>query len=334
LRQIDETQHEQQPAPRTLKKQEGVRIGKVMVLAQESRAALNEYTQRLRVQSYQVRETEHFVVCQKRSSNRTILLHVFGRHEIDADLICFIEHELAPSGIIASAQEFGAMLFAVIASPFPAPRNQDGIWLHFCLNTLSRLREQLAHPPVSIPSVSYITPFAAMYRRVFELCIGESLLDVGCSFGFLPVLLAEHAPDVRITGCDNNPDALRFSSDLSRATGTQHVTLTLRDVLAANFLDLGRFDTVIAIHLLEHLTEQELPVALTHLLRATSKRLLIAVPYEEKVQPLFGHHQAFTPEKLHAWGKWCVERLGENSRYWCEDLMGGLLVVDRPLEEK
>ncbi len=334
MRQIDETQHEQQPAQRTLNRQEGVRIGNVIVLAQENRAALEEYKQRLLAQSYQVHETEHFVVCQKRSSNRTILLHLFGQHEIDADLICFIEHELAPSGLIASAQEFGAILFAVIASPFSSPRDQHRIWLHFSLNTLTRLRVQIAHPPQSIPSVSYIAPFAAIYRRVFELCVGQSFLDVGCSFGFLPVLLAEHALDSCIVGCDNNPDALRFSSDLAGVTGTQQFTFALRDVLAANFLDLGRFDSVIAIHLLEHLTEQEFPVALAHLLEATSKRLLIAVPYEEKVQPLYGHHQAFTLEKLHFWGKWCVERLGENSRYWCEDLMGGLLVVDRSFEEK
>ena len=85
---------------------------------------------------------------------------------------------------------------------------------------------------------------------------------------------------------------------------------------------------------LEHLPEQELPVALAHLLKITAKRLLIAVPYEEKIQSLYRHHQAFTSEKLHTWGKWCVERLGENSRYWCEDLMGGLLVVEWPLEEQ
>lgn len=334
LRQIDETHPEQQQAKRPWNKQEGVKIGKVMVLAQENRAALNQYTQRLVAQTYQAYETEHFVICQQRPSGQTILLHVFGRDEIDADLICFIERELAPFGIITSAQEFGAVLFAVIASPFPAPRNQHRIWLHFCLNSLSRLREQISSPAQSMPSVSYIAPFAAMYRRVFELCVGQNYLDVGCSFGFLPVLLTEHVPDARIVGCDNNPDALRFSSDLATATATTHVTFTLRDVLAANFADLGRFDTVVAIHLLEHLPEQELPVALAHLLKITAKRLLIAVPYEEKIQSLYGHHQAFTSEKLHTWGKWCVERLGENSRYWCEDLMGGLLVVDRPLEEK
>lgn len=334
MRQIEETQPGQQQVQRTWNKQEGVKIGNVIVLAQENRAALNQYTQRLLAQAYQVHETEHFAICRKRSSGQTILLHVFGRDEIDADLICFIEHELAPFGILASAQEFGAILFAVIASPFPAPRNQHRIWLHFCLNSLSRLREQIVSPAQSMPSVSYIAPFAAIYRRVFELFVGQSFLDVGCSFGFLPVLLTERVPNARIMGCDNNPDALRFSSDLASATATSHVTFTLRDVLAANFLDLGRFDTVIAIHLLEHLPEQELPVALAHLLQTTAKRLLIAVPYEETVQPLYGHHQAFTPEKLHTWGKWCVERLGENSRYWCEDLMGGLLVVERPLEEQ
>lgn len=315
-------------------KQEAVRVGKVTVLACPDRQRLHQFTQRLLAHAYQVQETPHFVVCRKTSEEKTILLHTFSQAEIDADLICIIEQELTASCLFTSAQDYNAVLFAVMASTFPSPRNQQLIWRHFCLTTLARLRVLIAqHPLPSPPPVSHIVPFAAIYQRVMEYLVGQSLLDVGSSFGFLPVLLAEHMADITLVGCDNNPDAISCSIDLAAVTHADRVTFLLSDVLSPDFPAMGQFDTVTAIHLLEHLTEAELPVALLHLLQVTAKRLLIAVPYEEKVQPLYGHQQAFTPEKLHFWGNWCVERLG-GGRYWCEEVMGGLLVVDRSFAEQ
>ncbi len=315
-------------------KQEAVRVGKVTVLACPDRQRLHQFTQRLLAHAYQVQETPHFVVCHRPTAQKTILMHTFSQATIDADLICIIEQELLALGMLASAQDYNAVLFAVMASTFPSPRNQQLIWRHFCLTTLARLRVLIAQHPLPLPPpVSHIVPFATIYQRVMERLVGQSLLDVGSSFGFLPVLLAEKMADVTLVGCDNNPDAISCSTDLAAVTHADQVTFLLRDVLAPDFPTVGHFDTVTAIHLLEHVTEEELPVALTHLLRVTSKRLLIAVPYEEKVQPLYGHQQAFTREKLLFWGNWCVETLG-GGRYWCVEVMGGLLVVDRSSAEQ
>jgi SAM-dependent methyltransferase len=312
-----------------LGKQEAVRVGSLIVLAQHDQKALNQQKRNFLAKGYRVSETRHFVVCQKQSSHQTVLIHTFGQGEMDADLICFIEDELHSFGIIPSAKEFGATLFAVLASTFPSPRDQRAIWQRFCLNTLEGLRDQIAHPPSMPPQVSYIAPFATIYQRVFDLYTGQSFLDVGCSFGFLPVLMAERVPGIYIVGCDNNPDAISLSTDLAKITGVRHVTFTLQDVLHATILDLGTFDTVAALHLLEHTPERDLPMIFMHLLRMTSKRLIIAVPYEQQATSAYGHEQVFTQEKLKQWGQWCVESIGGTSRYWCEDVAGGLLVVDR-----
>ncbi len=334
LNQLEQELHGRETARLNGGKQEGVRVGKVTVLASPDRQRLHHFTQRLLVHAYQVQETPHFVVCHQPTEHKTILMHTFSQATIDADLICIIEQELAASGLLASAQDYNAVLFAVMASTFPSPRNQQLIWRHFCLTTLARLRVLIAqHPQPLPPPVSHIVPFAAIYQRVMERLVGQSLLDVGSSFGFLPVLLAEHMANVTLVGCDNNPDAISCSTDLAAVTHADQVTFLLRDVLAPDFPTVGHFETVTAIHLLEHVTEEELPIALTHLLRVTSKRLLIAVPYEEKVQPLYGHQQAFTREKLLFWGNWCVENLG-GGRSWCEEVMGGLLVVDRSSAEQ
>ena len=333
MRQTEETSFQQQRLQRSMKKQEGVRVGNLIVLAQPDRVSLNLYREYLRNQSYHISQTKHFVICQQPSSHRVILLHIFKQGEINADLIRFIEEELPAFGIIESEKQFGATLFAVLASTFSAPRDQPAIWRRFCLNTLDSLRNHIAHPDLITPT-SYIGPFAAIYRRAFDLFTGQSLLDVGCSFGFLPILTAERYPQARIMGIDKNPDAITFSTDLAAITGTHSMTFTLLDLLSEDFLKQGSFDTVTAIHLLEHLTEQDIPTALAHLLKVTNKRLLIAVPYEEAAQPLYDHQQIFTSEKLKRWGTWCVEQLKGKGRYWYEEVMGGMLIIERAIREE
>ncbi len=317
-----------------LNKQEAVRVDNLIVLAQHDQKALKQQKQSLLARGYRVNETQHFVVCQKQSTHQTILMHTLGQAEIDADLICFIEDELSSFGIIPSAKEFGATLFAVLASTFPSPRDQRTIWRHFCFNTLVRLRDQIAHPLPTPPEVSYIAPFATIYRRVFDLYTGQSFLDVGCSFGFLPVLMADRVPNICIMGCDNNPDAIGFSKDLAEVSGVRHVTFTLQDALNATILGLGTFDTVAALHVLEHIPERNLPLALTHLLQMTAKRLIIAVPYEQQATAIYGHEHVFNKEKLQQLGKWCLETLGGAGRFWCEDVAGGMLIVEHSTEQE
>ena len=268
--QVHPEHSETERAPLYGGKQEGVRVGNVTVLAQSDEQKVGHFKQRLIAQSYQVKETPHFVICQKRPENRTILIHTFSQAIVDADLISIVEDELPAAGILVSTQEYGAILFAIIASTFPSPRSQPLIWRRFCLNTLDRLRTLISEPrETTFPLVSHIAPFAAIYQRVIELCVGQSLLDVGSSFGFLPVLMAEHTDNIAITGCDNNPDAINLASDLAATTHTNHAVFLLKDVLSVDFPDVGHFDTVTAIHLLEHLAEQELPLAFTHLLQVT-----------------------------------------------------------------
>jgi len=67
-------------------------------------------------------------------------------------------------------------------------------------------------------------------------------------------------------------------------------------------------------------------------LKVTGYRLIIAVPYEQQAISAYGHEQVFTQEKLKQWGQWSIESIGGSSRYWCEDVAGGLLIIDRSLE--
>ena len=256
-------------------------------------------------------------------------MHTLTQQEIDADLICFVEDELSPFHIFTSAKVYGATLFAILASTFPAPRNQEAVWHRFCLNSLAKFQQLLSHSsqPYST-SISHIAAFAALYRRVFELCRGQHFLDVGTSFGFLPLLLAQQSRVSSLVACDNDPNILNIARGVACKTSIQQVRFTLQDVLEKNFITLGQFDTVTAIHILEHLTELQLQTALANLLHVTTQRLIIAVPYEEQIKTEYSHFQRFTPEKLATCGEWCVEMLRGEGRYWCEEVMGGMLIIE------
>lgn len=324
----------QQHSRQILHKQEAVRVGNLVVLAQRDQKGFQQQKQVFATRGYRLSETSHFLLCRKPSSTPIVLMHRFGPAEIDADIICFIEDELGATGIIPSAKDFGVTLFAILASAFPSHRDQSAIWRRFCLNTLTKLRDHLTHPLVPPPTVSYVAPFATIYRRVLELFTGQSFLDVGCSFGFLPVLMAEYVPDACVMGCDNNPDAIGFSTDLAAAIGVPRATFSLQDVRDVSIRCLGTFDTVTALHVLEHLPEQDLPLALGHLLQLSAHRLIIAVPYESQAIVVYGHAQVFTRAKLEQWGAWCIEALEGAGRYWCEDVAGGLLIIEHPPRQK
>jgi 2-polyprenyl-3-methyl-5-hydroxy-6-metoxy-1,4-benzoquinol methylase len=211
------------------------------------------------------------------------------------------------------------------------PHNPVEAWNLFSLNTLQRLREKLNSLSSSVDDDDFITPFAHIYHRLLQLKVGTSLLDVGCACAFWPVLAAQYAQTIseRIVGVDSRRDAIALSNNLAAATHMTHLEFIQADLLAQEFMQPDIFDTVTAIALLEHIPEEQLPQAFDHLLSVTRWRLIISVPYEEQATLAYGHQQIFTSEKLEQWGKWCVGHLQGQARFWCEDVMGGLLVVER-----
>jgi len=312
-----------------------VRIGRFVAVPHADGDGVRGTAGRLSARGFHVQATPHFVHCQRRPGGQAILLHTFSESTIDEDVSPMVGEELGGLGAIASPREYGELLFAIVASTCPVSLDcpdcgrlhldQAAVWRHFGLNTLARLRRRLAAPGPA--GDSHTAVFAAIYKRILECRVGDRLLDVGSNLGHLPVLLSEVAPEMTVAGCDNRPESVACCEDLAAAAGAC-ITFRLADVLAQDFVQIGRFDTVTAVHVLEHLAEDELPPALANLLAVTGRRLIVAVPYEEPPRRLYGHRQAFTPEKLGAWGEWCAVTLG-GGRWVCEDVGGGFLVVDR-----
>jgi SAM-dependent methyltransferase len=157
------------------------------------------------------------------------------------------------------------------------------------------------------------------------------LLDAGCSFGFLPLVVAERVPTLKkVVGVDLRTDPFPVTRAIAEERHLTNVQFVQADLLADTFSTIGQFDTVTVLHVLEHFTEVEMYRVLTHLFKVTSRRLIIGVPYEPgEPETAYGHQQLFTRVNLEGVGKWCLEQW-DGGRMQCEDCAGGLLVLDRP----
>ena len=284
---------------------------------------------RLTRMELKVQQTPHFLFARVPETQKVILVHQLAQDELDNNIGQYLMQELGPHGFMVSDKAFGAALIGVVNSI--NPKDPASAWGIFSLNTLERLREKLDNPSKNADKQDFITPFATIYHYLFAHKVGTSLLDVGCACAFWPLLVAEREKGKyeRIVGADNRQDAINLSSNMANLANITNVEFMKSDLLAPDFTEIGTFDTVTAIHLLEHVPETRLPVALSNLLKVTKKRLLIAVPYEQQAEVAYGHEQVFSHKKLEQWGQWCVEQMKGKGKAFCEDVMGGILIVER-----
>ena len=309
-----------------------VLVGDVIVVNGHG-ANLTLLKQRFAEGGYQVKETPHFLLFTRPEVPTTILVHLFAPEELHADIKHFVTLELKPLGVLNSSHHFGEILAGIVGSFFPEDVRRA--WSYFGANTLQRFLMYLSTvstPPY--PDYTSIGSFATQYKRICELCAGKTFLDAGCESGFLPVLIAERLPFMeRVVGIDIRPDMFDIVSELAQERHLVNVEFLQADLLAEDFATLGRFDTVTAIGVLEHFVEAEMYQTLANLLKVTTRRLILIVPYEREPETVYGHEQVFTPEKLELIGKWCVQRLDGMGRIWLEECVGGLLLIERTSSE-
>ncbi|MDQ4116566.1 MAG: class I SAM-dependent methyltransferase, partial [Actinomycetota bacterium] len=81
-------------------------------------------------------------------------------------------------------------------------------------------------------------------------------------------------------------------------------------------------DTVLAVHLIEHLSPAEGDEVVAEMLRLARRRAVVAVPFEDEANPTWGHVRRFDTAELSAVG----ERTGRP--YTVSEHHGGWLVID------
>ena len=281
---------------------------------------------------YHMQQTPHFLLFTRAESPSTILVHEFAPEEIHADLKHYIMQELKPLGMLTQPQYYGIILAGIVATFYPDDVRRS--WTYYGANTLQRFLTFLstanALPPPP-PPYSNMGAFVVQYQRVCELSTGSSFLDAGCESGFLPLLIAERMPFMEhIVGVDIRPDMFPVVEELAQERSLTNVQFVQHDLLADTFPELGQFDTVVALGVVEHFTEEDMHRVLANLLSVTNQRLILTVPYEQEAEDIYEHKQLFTKAKLETVGQWCLQHIHGVGKMWCEECAGGwLLLIER-----
>jgi SAM-dependent methyltransferase len=289
--------------------------------------------QRFAEGNYHLHETKHFLLFTRAVEPKTILVHWFTPEELHTNLSHHLAEELKPCGMITSNQVLGELMTGIVAGT-RYPDDVRRAWNYFGANTLQRLLTLVSSTVTShLPDYGSLGASATLYQRVIELSVGERFLDAACNGGYFPLLVAERIPFVsEAVGVDIDAEVFKGAQELAKERHLTTVRFVQADLLAEDFSAIGMFDTVTALHVLEHFTEAQMYHVMANLLKVTAHRLIAAVPYELGEPSLaYDHKQLFTQAKLEAVGKWGIEQLQGAARMWYEDIAptGGLLLLER-----
>jgi cyclopropane fatty-acyl-phospholipid synthase-like methyltransferase len=131
-----------------------------------------------------------------------------------------------------------------------------------------------------------------------------------------------------VVGVDLSDAPFQVTRAIAQERHVANVAFMQGDLLADDFSAIGLFDTVTALHVLEHFSEPDMYRVLANLLKVTARRLILAVPFEAgEMEQAYGHQQLFTRAKLEDVGRWCLEQLG-SGRMTYEDCAGGMIVIE------
>ncbi|MHA6792472.1 mycofactocin oligosaccharide methyltransferase MftM [Pseudonocardia bannensis] len=229
---------------------------------------------------------------------------------LDNDLAGWLDRTLVRRRLLAPAA-FEDAFVAVVTSTAVDP---EDAWLAFYRNTMAALCG------AAVPGGTN-AELKPVHERAAALTVGPDVIELGCCFGFLSLRLA--AAGHRVTAVDLSPGTIGL---LCRTTPRLGVDAGRLDAVVADARSVprpsGSADTVLAVHLLEHLDEQAGVEVLEEMLRLARRRVVVAVPYEDEPNPTWGHVRRFDADVLAALG----ERSGRP--YTVTEHHGGWLVID------
>lgn len=257
-------------------------------------------------------ETAHFTIFAL--GRTTVVLHRLEPGEIDNDLAELVAGELVRPGLVAGPAAFERCFAGVVLSAASSP---GAAWRAFYGNTLSKLERAAREPPGHTPTAA----FGGIYAHAASLVAGGSLLDVGTCFGFFPLLLRGWSPAPGITAVDLSAATLDLAAEAASRLRVEAIEFARGDARDLPFSD-DCFDTVAALHVLEHLDAGSARRAVGEACRVARRRVVVAVPLEETPDPAYGHVQGFDRETLVG--------LGESSGWRCdyEEYLGGWAILE------
>jgi SAM-dependent methyltransferase len=255
--------------------------------------------------------TRHFDLTP--SGGRVHVAHVVPADRVDDDLAGLLQDELFGPGWLRGTDLFERVLTGVVRTS--ADDALDS-WELFYRNTLARL--DAADRGGSPGAHGSIGGYAPVQDHVMGLLAPGTVLELGCGFGFLSLRIARTGRAA--TASDVSPATVLLLDEMAARLG---VPLATAPADAARFpSEDGSADTVLAVHLLEHLEPGHGTAVVAEALRLARRRVVVAVPLEDEADETFGHVRTVTLDDLDRWGR------GTGFAYDVHEFHGGWLVVD------
>ncbi|TWE11940.1 mycofactocin oligosaccharide methyltransferase MftM [Rudaeicoccus suwonensis] len=240
-----------------------------------------------------------------------LVTHTLRPDQLDDDLTGLLNTQLFEPGWVRGVELFERIFTGVVLTSADEPLDA---WELYYRNTIRREKEgpQTDAPPGGVDD------FTPVHQHAADLVAGHRVLELGCCFGFLSLRLAERGHDV--TASDFSEGTVRLLEQVAPRLGAPLTTL----VADAGHVPLTDrcVDTVLAVHLLEHLDAAHGERVLRESLRLAARRVVVAVPYETEADEAFGHVRTIDEDDLRDWGR----RSG--CAFDVHSFHGGWLVLD------
>ncbi len=246
--------------------------------------------------------------CVLRRGSLVMVEHDLRPDELCDELATTLAENLVEAEALHGQAEFELVFTGVVRSTVDGGLSS---WLRFYRNSITRLE-------------GGATAFAPVHAWAAEQVLGHRLIDLGSCFGFFPLRMARQGLDVLAT--DLSGPAMHLLGQVSTEMRRPLTTLVC-DAADVPIPDRSA-DTVTAIHLIEHLPTEAVDAVLDQAVRLARRRVVVAVPFEERPRECYGHIQRFDLARLRRAATRLISANPELSARVYE-FHGGWLILDR-----
>jgi SAM-dependent methyltransferase len=311
-------------------RERSVQVGDLIVV-NGARAKIVLLKERFAEGGYQARETPHFVLFTRDEPPHGILVHRLFPDALTQESAQEFVCELEPLGLLTQRRRAGEVLAGILATT-RYPDDLRRAWNRGDGQAMQRLLILLCctSPPV-LPDFVTLSRLAALYQRACTWGMGLRVLDTGGSHGFTALHLVEQMPWVsEVVALEPDPTICMVAQEIAEARRLSALRVIQADLFAKEVGEQGPFDTVLALHVLEGVAETDVFPILRHLLSLTARRLIVAVPIAgEEAAGNRARRGVISPAQLEAFGRALLPHLGGGGRMWRDDMIDGLLVMER-----
>lgn len=261
-----------------------------------------------------ITRTEHFDI--GRVGTGLLLEHDLAPELVSDDISGQLSTELFDAGWIRGPRLFEELLVGIVLTCAETPQQA---WLNFYRNTIRRIDEEIKAPT----GRGSIAAYAPVHAHVAQVVRGRSVHELGTCFGFQALRLARCG--LEVTASDLSAGSVRLLRDMSELLDLP-VDTQVSDAARITVPDAS-CDTVLAIHLLEHVPDETAVAIIQEACRIARRRVVVAVPFEGEPAQQFGHLRSLGLDDLRGWAR----ASGTEWPWQVYEHHGGWLLLDRPV---